>query len=109
VSGVRQEELSLLRKFLLVVAIGFQFFALSIVTLMALAVFLVFVAIDGDLTPAKAFTANSLFQVIRRPFNEIPGVITNMLQVRWKKCVAGRFSLSPSSSYMLSFSLSYFV
>jgi hypothetical protein len=56
-----------------------SFMVNSIPVVVTLVSFGTFTLLGGDLTPAKAFTSLSLFQVLRYPLNMLPNLLTQVL------------------------------
>ncbi|XP_016548338.2 ABC transporter C family member 2 isoform X2 [Capsicum annuum] len=78
VQGVRNEELSWYRKSQLLGALN-SFILNSIPVVVIVISFGVFSLLGGDLTPARAFTALSLFAVLRFPLFMLPNIITQVV------------------------------
>ncbi|KAJ0975715.1 hypothetical protein J5N97_017680 [Dioscorea zingiberensis] len=78
VQSIRNDELSWFRKAQLLSAANF-FFLNSIPVIVTVISFGVFSLLGGDLTPAKAFTALSLFAVLRFPLFMLPNLITQVV------------------------------
>ncbi|PHU29058.1 ABC transporter C family member 2 [Capsicum chinense] len=78
VQGVRNEELSWYRKSQLLGALN-SFILNSIPVVVIVISFGVFSLLGGDLTPARAFTALSLFALLRFPLFMLPNIITQVV------------------------------
>ncbi|KAJ6292464.1 hypothetical protein OIU78_024607 [Salix suchowensis] len=78
VQSVRTDELSLFRSAQLLFA--FNSFIVNIIpVVVTLVSFSTFTLLGGDLTPAKAFTSLSLFQVLRYPLNILPNLLSQVV------------------------------
>ncbi|KAG5234890.1 ABC transporter family member [Salix suchowensis] len=78
VQSVRNDELSLFRSAQLLFA--FNSFIVNIIpVVVTLVSFSTFTLLGGDLTPAKAFTSLSLFQVLRYPLNILPNLLSQVV------------------------------
>uniref|UniRef100_A0A3N7FQK6 ABC-type xenobiotic transporter n=2 Tax=Populus trichocarpa TaxID=3694 RepID=A0A3N7FQK6_POPTR len=78
VQSVRNDELSLFRSAQLLFAFN-SFMVNSIPVVVTLVSFGTFTLLGGDLTPAKAFTSLSLFQVLRYPLNMLPNLLSQVV------------------------------
>ncbi|XP_061984251.1 ABC transporter C family member 12-like [Populus nigra] len=78
VQSVRNDELSLFRSAQLLFAFN-SFMVNSIPVVVTLVSFSTFTLLGGDLTPAKAFTSLSLFQVLRYPLNMLPNLLSQVV------------------------------
>ncbi|KAJ6893400.1 ABC transporter C family member 12-like isoform X3 [Populus alba x Populus x berolinensis] len=78
VQSVRNDELSLFRSAQLLFAFN-SFMVNSIPVVVTLVSFGTFTSLGGDLTPAKAFTSLSLFQVLRYPLNMLPNLLSQVV------------------------------
>eukprot|EP00250_Pteridium_aquilinum_P005352 c15461_g1_i1 orf=573-5420(+) len=78
VLDVRNDELSWFRKAQLLAAVN-SFFLNSIPVFVTVIAFGVYSLFEGTLTPAKAFTALSLFSVLRFPLYMFPNLITQVV------------------------------
>ncbi|XP_011043294.1 PREDICTED: ABC transporter C family member 12-like isoform X3 [Populus euphratica] len=78
VQSVRNDELSLFRSAQLLSAFN-SFIVNSIPVVVTLVSFGTFTSLGGDLTPAKAFTSLSLFQVLRYPLNMLPNLLSQVV------------------------------
>ncbi|KAJ6416512.1 hypothetical protein OIU84_002385 [Salix udensis] len=78
VQSVRNDELSLFRSAQLLFAFN-SFIVNSIPVVVTLVSFSTFTLLGGDLTPAKAFTSLSLFQVLRYPLNILPNLLSQVV------------------------------
>ncbi|XP_050287870.1 ABC transporter C family member 2-like isoform X2 [Quercus robur] len=78
VQSVRTEELSWFRKASLLAACN-GFILNSIPVVVTVVSFGLFTFLGGDLTPARAFTAISLFAVLRFPLFMLPNIITQVV------------------------------
>ncbi|KAJ6885754.1 ABC transporter C family member 12-like isoform X4 [Populus alba x Populus x berolinensis] len=78
VQSVRNDELSLFRGAQLLFAFN-NFMVNSIPVVVTLVSFGTFTSLGGDLTPAKAFTSLSLFQVLRYPLNMLPNLLSQVV------------------------------
>ncbi|XP_010522092.1 PREDICTED: ABC transporter C family member 2 [Tarenaya hassleriana] len=81
VQTVRDDELSWFRKAQLLGAMN-MFILNSIPVLVTIVSFGVFSLLGGDLTPARAFTALSLFAVLRYPLFMLPNIITQVVNAK---------------------------
>ncbi|CAK7350707.1 unnamed protein product [Dovyalis caffra] len=78
IQSVRDDELSWFRSAQLLSAFN-SFILNSIPVVVTLVSFGVFTLLGGDLTPAKAFTSLSLFQVLRSPLNMLPNLLSQVV------------------------------
>ncbi|KAF3609944.1 hypothetical protein DY000_02047561 [Brassica cretica] len=81
VQTVRDDELSWFRKAQLLSAFN-MFILNSIPVFVTVVSFGVFSLLGGDLTPARAFTALSLFSVLRFPLFMLPNIITQAVNAK---------------------------
>jgi ATP-binding cassette, subfamily C (CFTR/MRP), member 1 len=72
ISKVREEELILLRKIAMIVAIFFTFLLMAVPTFLPVLVFYTYVKLGNQLDAAKAFTAIALFNLMQFPFVFLP-------------------------------------
>jgi ABC-type multidrug transport system fused ATPase/permease subunit len=79
IEGVRNEELNTLRNASLVKAVT-GFLWTSTPLLVSVVTFATYIAFGGILTAVKAFTAISLFNILRFPTNALPMVITSVAE-----------------------------
>jgi ATP-binding cassette subfamily C (CFTR/MRP) protein 1 len=71
--GIRQQELTLLRRLSLTIALGFLFVLLVAPIIMPILVFTTYVYVSsGYLSSSTAFTTLLLFNIIRVPFGLLP-------------------------------------
>ncbi|CAI0545470.1 unnamed protein product [Linum tenue] len=75
VQGLRDDELSWFRRAQLLAAFN-SFLLNSMPVVVTLVSFGTFTLLGGDLTPARAFTSLSLFQVLRFPLNMLPNLLS---------------------------------
>ncbi|CAN0874920.1 ABC transporter C family member 2 [Linum grandiflorum] len=78
VQGLRSDELSWFRGAQLLSAFN-SFVLNSIPVIVTLVSFGTFTLLGGDLTPARAFTSLSLFQVLRFPLNMLPSLLSQVV------------------------------
>ncbi|KAJ6738070.1 ABC TRANSPORTER C FAMILY MEMBER 11-RELATED [Salix koriyanagi] len=78
IQSVRDDELSWFRSAQLLSAFN-SFILNSIPVIVTLVSFGTFTLLGGDLTPAKAFTSLSLFQVLRSPLNMLPNLLSQVV------------------------------
>ncbi|XP_065882181.1 ABC transporter C family member 12-like isoform X1 [Euphorbia lathyris] len=78
VQGIRNDELSWFRNAQLLSACT-SFILNSIPVIVTLVSFGTFTLLGGDLTPARAFTSLSLFQVLRFPLNMLPNLLSQVV------------------------------
>ncbi|KAM7505798.1 hypothetical protein LguiB_004702 [Lonicera macranthoides] len=78
VQSIRDDELSWLRKALLLLALN-SFILNSIPVLVTVISFGMFTLLGGELTAARAFTSLSLFAVLRFPLNMLPNLVTQVV------------------------------
>ncbi|CAK7350711.1 unnamed protein product [Dovyalis caffra] len=78
VQSVRTDELSWFRSAQFLSAFN-SFILNSIPVIMTLVSFGTFTLLGGDLTPAKAFTSLSLFQVLRYPLSMLPNLLSQVV------------------------------
>ncbi|WCJ24253.1 multidrug resistance-associated protein 1 [Euphorbia peplus] len=78
VQGIRNDELSWFRSAQLLSALN-SFILNSIPVIVTLVSFGTFTLLGGDLTPARAFTSLSLFQVLRFPLNMLPNLLSQVV------------------------------
>lgn len=78
VLDIRQDELGWFRKAQLLASVN-TFFLNSIPVLVTVIAFGVYTLVEGTLTPSKAFTALSLFSVLRFPLYMFPNLITQVV------------------------------
>uniref|UniRef100_A0A3B3S3B1 ATP binding cassette subfamily C member 2 n=1 Tax=Paramormyrops kingsleyae TaxID=1676925 RepID=A0A3B3S3B1_9TELE len=81
IQGIRNQELSVLKKFSYLSSVSVFIFACA-PALVSLATFAVFVSVSPDnvLDAQKAFTAISLFNILRFPLAMLPALISAMVQ-----------------------------
>ncbi|CAJ1373645.1 unnamed protein product [Effrenium voratum] len=79
--GIRERELKQLRKYQILNIISSAMWATAPI-LTALATFAVYSALYGELTPATAFTAVSLFNVLRFPLTMFPNTVTSAVEAK---------------------------
>ncbi|KAM4729257.1 ATP-binding cassette sub-family C member 2 [Anableps anableps] len=86
VENIRGKELKVMRKFAYLTAVSTFIFTCA-PTLVSLATFAVFVAVSSDniLTPEKAFTSISLFNILRFPLAMLPMLIASIVQTTVSK------------------------
>lgn len=77
--AIRERELKQLRKYQILNIVSSAMWATAPI-LTALATFAVYSAAYGELTPATAFTAVSLFNVLRFPLTMFPNTITSAVE-----------------------------
>ncbi|XP_047331263.1 ABC transporter C family member 12-like [Impatiens glandulifera] len=75
---LRDDELSWFQKAQILAACN-NFILNSIPVFVTVVSFGMFTVLGGDLTPSKAFTSLSLFQVLRFPLNMLPNLITQIV------------------------------
>ncbi|OAY47206.1 hypothetical protein MANES_06G060800v8 [Manihot esculenta] len=78
VQSIRNDELSWFRNAQLLSAFN-SFILNSIPVVVTLVSFGTFTLLGGDLTPARAFTSLSLFQVLRFPLNMLPNLLSQVV------------------------------
>ncbi|KAJ9163266.1 hypothetical protein P3X46_022952 [Hevea brasiliensis] len=78
VQSIRNDELSWFRNAQLLSALN-SFILNSIPVVVTLVSFGTFTLLGGDLTPARAFTSLSLFQVLRFPLNMLPNLLSQVV------------------------------
>ncbi|XP_020536049.1 ABC transporter C family member 2 isoform X2 [Jatropha curcas] len=78
VQNIRNDELSWFRNAQLLSAFN-SFILNSIPVVVTLVSFGTFTFLGGDLTPARAFTSLSLFQVLRFPLNMLPNLLSQVV------------------------------
>uniref|UniRef100_A0A6N2KZ94 ABC-type xenobiotic transporter n=1 Tax=Salix viminalis TaxID=40686 RepID=A0A6N2KZ94_SALVM len=78
IQSVRDDELSWFRSAQLLSAFN-SFILNNIPVIVTLVSFGTFTLLGGDLTPAKAFTSLSLFQVLRYPLNMLPHLLSQVV------------------------------
>ncbi|EEF35769.1 ABC transporter C family member 12 [Ricinus communis] len=78
VQNIRNDELSWFRNAQLLSAFN-SFILNSIPVVVTLVSFGTFTLLGGDLTPARAFTSLSLFQVLRFPLNMLPNLLSQVV------------------------------
>jgi ATP-binding cassette subfamily C (CFTR/MRP) protein 1 len=81
VKAVREEELKLQLKASFLSALNY-FIIFTIPVLVSLISFTVFAGIGNELTPARAFTALALFDILRFPMYTLPSVINQLISAR---------------------------
>uniref|UniRef100_A0A8C6SSY5 Uncharacterized protein n=1 Tax=Neogobius melanostomus TaxID=47308 RepID=A0A8C6SSY5_9GOBI len=86
VEDIREEELKVLKKFAYLSSVS-TFVMTCAPALVSLATFATFVGVSSDnvLTPGKAFTSISLFNILRFPLAMLPMLIAAMVQVTVSK------------------------
>lgn len=86
VEDIREKELKVLRKFAYLTSVSTFIFTCA-PALVSLVTFAVFVSVSPDniLTPGKAFTAISLFNILRFPLSMLPMLIGAMVQTTVSK------------------------
>ncbi|CAI0545474.1 unnamed protein product [Linum tenue] len=78
VQGLRDDELLRFRRAQLLAAFN-SFLLNSMPVVVTLVSFGTFTLLGGDLTPARAFTSLSLFQVLRYPLNMLPNLLSQVV------------------------------
>ncbi|MEQ2257992.1 hypothetical protein XENORESO_000217, partial [Xenotaenia resolanae] len=86
VEDIRGKELKVMRKFAYLTSVSTFIFTCA-PTLVSLATFAVFVGVSSDniLTPEKAFTSISLFNILRFPLAMLPMLIASIVQTTVSK------------------------
>uniref|UniRef100_A0A672I6Q9 ATP-binding cassette, sub-family C (CFTR/MRP), member 2 n=1 Tax=Salarias fasciatus TaxID=181472 RepID=A0A672I6Q9_SALFA len=84
--GIREKELKVMKKFSYLSSVSTFFFTCA-PALVSLASFAVFVSVSPDnvLTPEKAFTSISLFNILRFPLAMLPMLIASIVQTTVSK------------------------
>ncbi|KAJ4839221.1 Multidrug resistance-associated protein 9 [Turnera subulata] len=81
VQNIRDDELSFLRNAQLLSAFN-SFIVNSIPAILTMVSFGTFTLLGGELTPARAFTSLSLFQVIQFPLSHLPNIISQFVNAK---------------------------
>jgi ATP-binding cassette, subfamily C (CFTR/MRP), member 1 len=81
IAGLREGELDLVRRSSYARALSFLFIGLNPI-LLSVGTFSAFVAIDGDLNPAKAFYALSLLALLFWPLLLLPRTVSTVMETR---------------------------
>ena len=92
--AIRERELKQLRKYQILNIISSAMWSTAPI-LTALATFAVYSAAYGELTPATAFTAVSLFNVLRFPLTMFPNTVTSAVEANVSVSRLEQFLSSP--------------
>ena len=92
--AIRERELKQLRKYQILNIISSAMWSTAPI-LTALATFAVYSAAYGELTPATAFTAVSLFNVLRFPLTMFPNTVTSAVEANVSVARLEQFLSSP--------------
>lgn len=82
ITAVRKQELALLKRIAMIVAVGFLFVLLVAPFIMNILVFVTFSKTGGELLASTVFTTVALFQLIQFPFSFLPMVIQSILDCK---------------------------